>query len=393
MATLSLTVFKAKQLANGKHKIRIAVRHHHETAYIITPYIIDDISQFKNGNVIKRYDADVMNVQLRTLMNKYQKILDDIYNIGALSAKDLKNTILSYHKTDDNITIGKICDNYVKELKEDGRIGYAELIERCGKYFIEFSKGDVPAKSITPVTVSNFERFLRNKKKLNQTTTGMYLTRLRVLTNLGKKRYFVKQDINPFQDCIIPQPMERNIDISIEQFRKLKSYSGKCRIEKIAKDLWFLSFYLGGINLIDLLKIDFSVSDQIEYVRTKTKNTKRGDKRIEISIPAEAKLIIDKYVSKSGILNFGYNFSYGNFNRYIGRTLRKIGKELGIKRLCYYSARKTFVQYGFELGIPLEVLEYTIGQSMKQNRPIYNYIRIMRKHADEAIDKIIKFTE
>lgn len=392
-SNLNIRVFKAKQLANGKHKIRIAVRHHHETSYIITPYIIDDISQFKNGNVIKRYDADVMNVQLRTLMNKYQKILDDVYNIGALSAKDLKNTILSYHKTDDNITIWKICDNYVKELKEDGRIGYAELIERCGKYFIEFSKGDVPANSITPVTVSNFERFLRNKKKLNQTTTGMYMTRLRVLTNLGKKRYFVKQDVNPFQDCIIPQPMERNIDISIEQFRKLKSYSGKSRIEKIAKDLWFLSFYLGGINLIDLLKIDFSVSDQIEYVRTKTKNTKRGDKRIEISIPTEAKKIIDKYVSKSGILNFDYNFSYGNFNRYIGRTLRKIGKEIGIKRLCYYSARKTFVQYGFELGIPLEVLEYTIGQSMKQNRPIYNYIRIMRKHADEAIAKIIKFTE
>ena len=129
---------------------------------IIIPYTIDDICQFKNGNVIKRYDADVMNVQLRTLLNKYQKILDDVYNIGALSAKDLKNTILSYHKTDDNITIGKICDNFVKELKEDGRIGYAELIERCGKYFIEFSKGDVPAKSITPVTVSNFERFLRN---------------------------------------------------------------------------------------------------------------------------------------------------------------------------------------------------------------------------------------
>lgn len=393
MATLSLTVIKAKQLANGKHKVRIAVRHRHETVFIITPYTIDDICQFKNGNVIKRYDADVMNVQLRTLLNKYQKILDDVYNIGALSAKDLKNTILSYHKTDDNITIGKICDNFVKELKEDDRKGYAELIERCGKYFIEFSKGDVPAKSITPVTVSNFERFLRNKKKLNQTTTGMYLTRLRVLTNLGRKRYFVKQDINPFQDCIIPQPVERNIDISIEQFRKLKSYSGKSRIEKIAKDLWFLSFYLGGINLIDLLKIDFSVSDQIEYVRTKTKNTKRGDKRIEISIPNEAKGIIEKYVSKKGILKFDYNFSYENFNRYVGRTLRKIGKDIGVKRLCYYSARKTFVQYGFELGIPLEVLEYTIGQSMKQNRPIYNYIRIMRKHADEAIAKIIKFTE
>ena len=98
-------------------------------------------------------------------------------------------------------------------------------------------------------------------------------------------------------------------------------------------------------------------------------------------------------MSKSGMLNFGYKFSYGNFNRYVGRTLRKIGQKIGIKRLCYYSARKTFVQYGFELGISLEVLEYTIGQSMKQNRPIYNYIRIMKKHADDAIAKIIEFTK
>ena len=74
MATLSPTIFKAKQLSNGKHKIRIAVRHRHETSYIITPYIIDDLSQFKNGQVVKRFDADIINMQLRNLLNKYQKI-------------------------------------------------------------------------------------------------------------------------------------------------------------------------------------------------------------------------------------------------------------------------------------------------------------------------------
>lgn len=393
MATLSLTVFKAKQLSDGRHKIRIAVRHHHETCYIITPYIIDDISQFKNGRIVKRYDADVMNMQLRILLNKYQRIVNELYNVNSLSAKELKNSIVSFRESDDNVTISKICNDYVNELREDGRNGYAELIERCGKYFIEFSKGDIPAKTITPATVSNFERFLRNKKKLNQTTIGMYLTRLRVLTNLGRKRYFVRQEIEPFQDCKIPQSLERELDISVEQFCKLKSYQAKSKIGDIAKDLWFLSFYLGGVNLIDLLSIDFSNKDEIKYVRTKTKNTKRGEKRIELSVPTEARSIIAKYISTNGTLDFGYKFTYRNFNRYIARTISKIGKEIGIKRLCYYSARKSFVQYGFELGIPLEVLEYTIGQSMKNNRPIYNYIRIMRRHADEAIQKIIKHTQ
>ena len=378
MPTLSLTIFKAKQLANGKHKIRIAVRHRHETSYIITPYIIDDISQFKNGRVVKRFDAEIINMQLRNLLNKYQSVLDELYNVSSLSAKELKNNILNFSDRNENIYISDICNKYVEELREDKRNGYAELIERCGKYFMEFSKGDIPANTITPTTISNFERFLRNKKNLNQTTTGMYLVRLRVLTNIARKRYFVKQDIPPFQDCKIPQSLERELDLSIEQFKKLKAYAPQSKIERIAKDLWFLSFYLGGINLVDLLSITFLKNNEIEYVRTKTKNTKRGDKRIELTIPVEAKAIIDKYKSESGELQFGYSFTYRNFNRYIARTLNKIGKEIGIKRLCYYSARKSFVQYGFELGISLEVLEYTIGQSMKQNRPIYNYIRIMK---------------
>lgn len=47
--------------------------------------------------------------------------------------------------------------------------------------------------------------------------------------------------------------------------------------------------------------------------------------------------------------------------------------EAGINRkLIYYSAKKSFVQHGFEIGMPLETLEYRIGQSMKKNRPIFS---------------------
>ena len=221
----------------------------------------------------------------------------------------------------------------------------------------------------------------------------MYLTRLRVIINAGVKFHSVQYEVHPFTFQKIPHPLERQLDITLNEFHKFKSYSPKTKIENISKDLWFLSFYLGGINLVDLLQIDFSSTEQISYVRQKTANTKIGEKRIEITIPTEAKEIINEYKNYNGKLSFGYSFTYRNFARYVARTLRNIGSEIGIKRLCYYSARKTFVQYGFETGIPLEVLEYTIGQSMKQNRPIYNYIRIMRKHADEAINKIIEYTK
>ena len=69
---------------------------------------------------------------------------------------------------------------------------------------------------------------------------------------------------------------------------------------------------------------------------------------------------------------------------------KRLAENIGIEsHVVYYSARKSFVQHGFELGISLETLEYCIGQSMKKNRPIFNYVKIMRKHADIAIRKIL----
>ena len=73
MATLKLTVFKAKVLKDGRHKIRIAVCHKHETSYIITNFIIDSESQFKNGQVVKRPDASMMNSKLRNFLSKHSK--------------------------------------------------------------------------------------------------------------------------------------------------------------------------------------------------------------------------------------------------------------------------------------------------------------------------------
>ena len=150
-----------------------------------------------------------------------------------------------------------------------------------------------------------------------------------------------------------------------------------------------LSYYLGGINLVDMLEIDFRKT-YIEYTRSKTKNKKSGETKTSFTIQPEARDIINRYMKKNGKLVFGKYDTFGKCYSVIARKIEELGKLAGInKRVIFYSARKSFVQHGFELGISLETLEYCIGQSMKTNRPIFNYFRIMRSHADEAIRKII----
>ena len=151
-------------------------------------------------------------------------------------------------------------------------------------------------------------------------------------------------------------------------------------------------FIWGGMNLADIVRNEFD-RDTISYVRKKTANKREGEKIVTFTIPEEAKKIIRKYISRNGKLNFGYQFTYSNFQRYVNLCLKELAKKLGIKsNLSFYSARKTFSQFAFDLGIRTEIVEYCLGQSMKENRPIYNYIRIMQKQADAAIRMVIDYT-
>ena len=91
----------------------------------------------------------------------------------------------------------------------------------------------------------------------------------------------------------------------------------------------------------------------------------------------------------NGKLIFGKFDTFGKAYSVISRKMEAVADQAGIrKRVVFYSARKSFVQHGFDLGIALETLEYCIGQSMKTNRPIFNYVRVMRNHADNAMRKI-----
>lgn len=75
MPTLKLVIVPAKILSNGKHKVRISVSHNSQTRYIPTDCIIDDLSQFKEGQVVNRSDASYMNMKLRKNSSSIRKHL------------------------------------------------------------------------------------------------------------------------------------------------------------------------------------------------------------------------------------------------------------------------------------------------------------------------------
>lgn len=394
MATLKITVTPGKKAKDGSHKIRVAIGHKQVTMYIVTNFKISSLSQFKDGQVVKRPDAGIINTKLRNLLNEYQERLDSIKHIDMYSCKQVREMLVNgCGKCTLQSTFQSVAMEYVKELVGKNRINYAKLIERNCRYFTDFCKGDFLLSDITPELIGNYEQFLKQKGSMGDTTIGMMMSRTRTIINRGVKQRLVQYDIHPFAGFKIKSSIIREIDISVESFNKIRKSDFKEKKYRVARDLFCLSLYLGGINLIDLLEIDFRGCRFIEYVRIKSKNTIQGRNKICITIPEQAKPIIETWMNKkTGRLDFGYKFSYSNFYRYLTRSLNSLAEKLEIReKIVYYSARKSFAQYASDIGIPDSVIDYCLGHSDKSRGVIRYYTKVRQKQAEIAINKVIDY--
>ena len=392
MTTIKLALLKHTRAKDGSYKIRIAIGHQSETHYIVTRYRVNSPSEFENGIVVRIPEAHQMNIELRNLLNDYEQRLYSIPNPDTYTCQQLRDLLKNMRPQSSTSTFSQVSLQYQQELIKDGQKSYANMLNGALRKFQAFYNGDIFLSEINTTTISEFERYLK-RSGASQAYSNMLLSMTRTIINRAIRQQLVSYQVHPFLYWKRPQEEEREIDITIEELRTIRDCQPHLRKHIMARDIFLLSYYLGGINLIDLLDIDFRNTTVLEYIRHKSRNTKTSNRRISFTIQPEAIAIIERWRNRNtGRLDFGYKFSYRNFLRYVTRSIKSLAEELNLpsqNKICYYSARKSFVQHGFDIGISLEVLEYCIGQSVKTNRPIFNYLKIMRRHADTAIRQVI----
>jgi integrase len=331
-----------------------------------------------------------MNQRLQYILSEYQSKLDAIQRQEIYNCTQIKDILIGETKEQDKyITIQEYVGKRIEQFHKEKRQGNVKIYTYALSKILE-TIGNITLASITPVTIEKFNQKLQ--QQLGSSSQGIVLRTFRAIINNAIKEGYAKYEIHPFVYTKMPTSKVRQLDLTVDDFIKIRNLDVNDKKITIARDLFLLSFYLGGINLVDLLQVNLS-GDKLTYIRHKTRNKKQGNKEVTFTIPEEVKPIINKYIQPNGKLNFGYKYSYDNFRSYMDSCLKKMGEYLKIStRICYYCARKTFSQFAFDLGIRLEIIEYCIGQSMKENRPIFNYVRTTQKQADKAIQRVIDYT-
>ena len=394
MAQLSFVVVPSRVNSDGTHTIRLKITNVNTTRYILTKYKVGSEKQFQNGKVVKHPQAAAINQKLNIMLGEYEDLLSKMGNARA-TATEIKNFIEQPRFVGEDLC--EYAKKYIAELNNNGQDSYARNMGYTLKYLTECFGENVALSSINTSAIKMWEKWLV-RMGYSPTTINIRMSHLKALLNAAVTEGIVEYKIFPFRGYKMPTKNVREIWISKDELKKLREaeFSGVSeRRHTVARDLFMLSFYFAGINLTDLMDARLD-GDTINFVRKKTAAKKQGEKGVSLTIQPEARAIIDKYITEEGTLYFGYHYSdYEQFRSFVTKGLNKIGEDLGFeKRLMFYSARKTFVQFGQQLGIPLYVLEYAIGQSIKDSnsRPIFDYMKVMRFQADLAIRKIIDFS-
>ncbi len=199
----------------------------------------------------------------------------------------------------------------------------------------------------------------------------------------------------PFRKFKIRYEATRKRSLTVEQLRAFFNAPTK-DVEEKYLDFFKLTFFLIGINIIDLCHLKEVTNGRIEYRRAKT------HRLYSIKVEPEVQPIIDKYRGKKWLLapldTFGdYRRFALHLNKqlqriggteYVGRGNRKVFKPM-FPDITTYWARHTWATIAASLDIPKATIAHALGHSSAFSSVTDIYIDFDMRKVDEANRKVI----
>ena len=391
MATISVKVHPRKKM-DGTHAVRISIGHKQKSAFIATNFVVTDPSHIKGTTFVREKDYVRKTIELTKLVEEYRCRLEELGYIDGYTVVELKQLITSQSASKKDYKINALLDERIAMMEDNNREGYADMIRDTQKRWNKYMATDLMVQHITPIHIENFNKWLR-KNKYSTATIGMSLAQIKATINWAIKRQLVEYKVHPFATTEIRKSAPRELELSVEDFRKIYNYVPTCKYERLGKDMFLLSFYTGGAIQSDIIRFSYKKkADTITYTRYKTRNRTVEEISITLPVIAEARKILDKYTDKDGF-SLGYKFAEKNLSNYIGGCVRKTTRKIGLENICIYTARKAFSQYALDLGFPDSTIDACLGHANSSRGVISYYNKVRVQQMKKCIQDVADFVK
>lgn len=417
MATFKYVYFEHHKKEDGSINVKIRVTHNRKSIFLPTSVYLwkDDLT--RSFNIKNSETTEVLNGLVKDYYDDVKKIANPenldvdclISKIKALRKRPLGD--VSFYSHVDGMV--KIMASRGQKRTSDNYRFMVNSLKRFYGQSLYFSNIDVDF-------LQRYELWLREEKKGIKTTgergISLYMGLIRAVFNdaigtynryedgimvikgspFGKQRYQVPKE---------PKYDKRNYPVQVIRAIRDSKVEGQ-RAEQ-SRDLFMLSFYLMGMNAVDMYKADAKIlNGRIEYHRSKTEKRRDDGAFFSVLIPPEAFPLIEKYRDPSGKRLFRFYKQYSgdnNFNRALREGLLQLEKDKKINptdeegkllneliHLEFYGARHSWATIGRnEVGLDKYTVHEGLNHVDEDTKVTDGYIGKDWKPLDKANRKVL----
>ena len=389
MISAKLFFDKRHPKKDGTYTIRVGVTNV-GNFYIATG--VSCLPEDWSGHNVSKSDKShkAKNAKLAMIMDKVNMAILSVERensrVSNQELKDLINGALSGEPSSGMNLVDALKSHLANKSARQTILSYLQTEDKIFKY-----DKDADIRDVNYTWLVGFNKFMINDG-LSVNSAAIHMRNLRAVVNHAIDNEW--SDSYPFRRFKIKTRETPKRSLSIPEFQSLMSYPVEDHLVRY-RDVFILTFYLCGINLVDLSDCrEITKDGRIEYYRSKT------GKFYSIKVGPEALAIINKYRGKEYLLDIRENYAdYLDYNRKVNKMLKRIGPvEIGVygkktfkplfPDISLYWARHSWATIAAELGVPDETISQALGHSTT-NATTAIYINRNRDKVDAANRKIM----
>ena len=276
-------------------------------------------------------------------------------------------------------TVNAAIKAKTEELKRNGQAGTYRSYHALLTAVEEFAGKDIPFSAVTVDWLNRCGRFWTGQKK-SKSTLSVYFKMLKAIMNRAKADGIIKEAHFPFgrNRFEIPSAEGRKLALTLEQIKRLVTYTDGREETELYRDMWFFSYLCNGINFRDMLYLTYGniVDGEICFVRAKTMNTSKQVRTIRAVLTPEMRKIMDRWGNPDDgnpgtlIFKFATGKEDGFATKHLvdtviqkcNKVLGRIAEAVGLPPVTTYSARHSFATVLKRSGTNISYISERLGQ-------------------------------
>ncbi|MDR3180174.1 MAG: site-specific integrase [Holosporaceae bacterium] len=308
----------------------------------------------------------------------------------------------------DKVDFFEFAKTHIEKMQNCGRKKSAKNYEIAVRNLAKFLCGDI--LDFNEMTATFFKKYCdwMEANKLGARGQELYLACIRAIFNEAALTFNdydggeIHIRTNPFKKFKIPKPgfisSAEKKALSVDTLQKIFTAPVFTPIEEFAKDVFFLSFCLCGINAKDLYTCECIEGTQLVYHRSKIINSSLANSEMRINLPTEILHLLEKYRTKTANSKYVFSFferyvSPDNFTSAISRGLKRINKNLNLNLpgLSLYYARHSWATIAInDVHLAEELVDECLVHAPVR-KMLHRYIKRDWSRIDRANRKVLDY--